>query len=90
TSYSAELQMPSHVPKNKTISFRLSEQEYATADRVRNERNFENMSGLARCAVLTYSNHPPEMVDVELESVKRRLEVIVQQVADLTKRFEEQ
>ncbi len=81
--------MPGRDTKNKIISFRLSEQEYAIADHVRHERNFESMSVLARCAVLVYSNHPPEMVDAELESMKQRLDAVAQQVAELTKRFEE-
>ncbi len=81
--------MPVRDPKTKTISFRLSDQEYALADHVRDKRNFESMSVLARCAVLAYSNHPPETTDGGLGSLKQRLESVVQQVADLTKRFEE-
>ena len=81
--------MPVRDPKNKTISFRLSEQEYTVADHARHEHNFESMSDLARCAVLAYSNNPPETVDLELEGMKQRLEAVAQQVEDLAKRFEE-
>jgi hypothetical protein len=76
-------------PKNKTISFRLSKQEYAVADHARQERNFESMSIFARCAVLAYSSHPPEAAETALESMKQRLDAVVQQVADLAKRFAE-
>ncbi len=76
-------------PKNKTISFRLSEQEYAAADHIRQERNFESMSIFARCAVLAFSSHPPETAEAVLESMKQRLDAVVQQVADLAKRFTE-
>ncbi|MFL6464307.1 MAG: hypothetical protein ACJ73N_07885 [Bryobacteraceae bacterium] len=76
-------------PKNKTISFRLSKQEYAVADHARQERNFESMSIFARCAVLAYSSHPPEGAETALESMKQRLDAVVQQVADLAKRFAE-
>ena len=81
--------MSIHNPKTKTISFRLSKQEYALADQARQERNFESMSVFARCAVLAYSSAPPVMVDTDFESMKRRLDAVVQQVANLVKRFEE-
>jgi hypothetical protein len=77
-------------PKNKTISFRLSQQEYVVADQARQERNFENMSVFARCAVLAYSSTPlGAAMDAAVESMKQRLDAVVQQIADLTKRFEE-
>ena len=77
-------------PKNKTISFRLSRQEYVVADQARQERNFENMSVFARYAVLAYSSAaPPESVDAEYRSMKQRLDAVIQQVKNLTKRFEE-
>jgi hypothetical protein len=81
--------MPFRNPKNKTISFRLSEQEYAIADQVRHKCNIESMSVLARFALLAYSHHPPEMADAELEGVKQRLDVVAHQVADLLKRFDQ-
>jgi hypothetical protein len=81
--------MPVRDPKNKTISFRLSQQEYVVADQARQERNFESMSVFARCAVLAYSSTPlGTAMDAVLESIKHRLDAVVQQVADLTKRFE--
>jgi Arc/MetJ-type ribon-helix-helix transcriptional regulator len=81
--------MPVRDPKNKTISFRLSQQEYVVADQARQERNFESMSVFARYAVLAYSSTPlGTAMDAVLESMKHRLDAVVQQVADLTKRFE--
>lgn len=81
--------MPVRDPKNKTISFRLSRQEYVVADQARQERNFESMSVFARHAVLAYSSDPPETVDAEYRSMKQRLDAVIQQVKNLTKRFEE-
>ncbi len=80
--------MPIRNPKNKTISFRLSHQEYARVEQVRQQRELESMSVLARCAVLAYSNHPPDTAEAKFESMKRRLEAVIQQVADLASRFE--
>jgi hypothetical protein len=81
--------MPVRDPKNKTISFRLSQQEYVVADQARQEHNFENMSIFARCAVLAYSSTQlGTAMDTALESMKQRLDAVVQQLADLTKRFE--
>jgi hypothetical protein len=39
--------------------------------------------------VLAYSSHPPEAAETALESMKQRLDAVVQQVADLAKRFAE-
>jgi hypothetical protein len=79
--------MPIRDPKNKTISFRLSDHEYALAEQICREQNFQSMSNFARCAVLAYSEHPPGTVDAaELESMKRRVDAVMKQIAELTKR----
>ena len=80
--------MPVRDPKNKTISFRLSKQEYVVADQARQERIFESMYVFARYAVLAYSSDPPEATVAEFRSVKQRLDAVVQQVVNLTKRLE--
>ena len=82
--------MPVRDPKNRTISFRLSQQEYVEADHARQERNLENMSMFARYAVLAYSKTPvAAAVETVIEGLKQRLDAVVQQIADLTKRFEQ-
>ena len=74
-------------PKNKTISFRLSDQEYTVAEQICREQNFESMSHFARCAMLAYSENPPGTVDAaELMSLKRRVDAVMRQITELTKR----
>jgi hypothetical protein len=73
-------------PKNKTISFRLSDQEYTVAEQICREQSFESMSHFARCAVLAYSENPPGTVDAaELACMKRRVDVVMRQIDELTK-----
>lgn len=75
-------------PKNKTISFRLSDQEYTMAEQICHEQSFQSMSHFARCAVLAYSEHPPGTVDAaELEAMKRRVDAVMKQIAELKKRM---
>ena len=79
--------MPIRDPKNKTICFRLSDQEYTRAEQICREQNFQSMSDFARCAVLAYSEHPPATVDAaELETMKRRVDAVIKQIAELKKR----
>lgn len=74
-------------PKNKTICFRLSDQEYTVAEQICREQSFESMSHFARCAVLAYTENPPGTVDAaELAGMKRRVEAVMKQIAELTKR----
>src|SRR3954463_3978496 len=74
-------------PKNKTISFRLSDQEYTVAEQICREQSFESMSHFARCAVLAYNENPPGTVDAaELTAMKRRVDAVMKQIAELTKR----
>jgi hypothetical protein len=74
-------------PKNKTISFRLSDQEYTVAEQICREQSFESMSHFARCAVLAYSENPPGTVDAaEMAAMKRRVDAVMKQIAELTKR----
>jgi Arc/MetJ-type ribon-helix-helix transcriptional regulator len=81
--------MPIRHPKNKTISFRLSDHEYTLAEQICREQEFQSMSDFARCAVLAYSEPAPGSGDaVELDSMKRRVEAVMKQIAELTKRVE--
>jgi len=49
------------------------------------------MSNFARCAVLAYSEPAPGSGDaVELESMKRRVDAVMKQIAELTKRVEKE
>ena len=74
-------------PKNKTISFRLSDQEYTVAEQICRNQSFDSMSHFARCAVLAYSENPPGTVDAaELTAMKRRVDEVMRQIAELTKR----
>ena len=74
-------------PKNKTISFRLSDQEYTVAEQICRQQSFDSMSHFARCAVLAYSENPPGTVDAaELAGMKRRVDAVMRQIDELTKR----
>src|SRR4051794_25241139 len=75
-------------PKTRTVSFRFSEQEYAMVDQVCREQNFQSMSVFVRWAVLAYCQHAPLRIgDNELGYMKRRLEALVNQVNELSKRY---
>jgi len=79
--------MPIRHPKNKTISFRLSDHEYTVAEQICREQQFQSMSDFARCAVLAYSENPPGTVDAaELAGMKRRVDAVMRQIDELTKR----
>jgi hypothetical protein len=83
--------MPIRDPKNKTISFRLSDHEFTLAEQICREQNFQSMSNFARCAVLAYSEPAPGSGDaVELEDMKRRVDAVMKQIAKLTKRVDKE
>jgi hypothetical protein len=69
----------------------LSDHEYTLAEQICREQQFQSMSNFARCAVLAYSEPAPGSGDaVEWESMKRRVDAVMKQIAELTKRVEKE
>ena len=74
-------------PKTRTISFRLSESEYVLAEAISREHSFESLSVFARYAVLSFGGAiPPENEAKQIHLLTRRLDVLMEQIASLSRR----
>jgi len=74
-------------PKSRTLSFRLSQREYAVAEAVSREQSFDSVSDFARHAVLSFTcAGPPEKDGNELRQMKQRIDLLVQEITHLSKK----
>jgi hypothetical protein len=74
-------------PKSKTISFRLSQREFAAAISIAREQLFESLSEFARHAVLTFGESPAIREQANrLRHIEERMNVLMQKLSSLSQK----